>query len=305
MSGIRLMGDRVSKKSSKNAYCASLPQVLLLMFLFGTYGCVNNSAFIALEDIPSRPPTQTSTASQPSRTAPPATPARPTATTSQAAVPQESRPATYRVQAGDTLYSISFRYNLDFRRVAAANNIPPPYTIVPGQVIRLTESAAATPATPPSSSAAAPAPSTSGSGASSQSSASTSPPPAAASMPVTNWRWPVEGNIVRTFSAAPSGSKGIDISAPMGESVVAAADGRVVYAGDGLRGYGNLIILEHAGRVLSAYAFASVIKVTEQQEVKQGDVIAEVGARGEEPLLHFEIRQDGRPVDPLNYLPRR
>ncbi|WLD59229.1 peptidoglycan DD-metalloendopeptidase family protein [Salinispirillum sp. LH 10-3-1] len=124
-------------------------------------------------------------------------------------------------------------------------------------------------------------------------------------MPVTNWRWPVEGNIVRTFSSAPSGSKGIDISAPMGESVVAAADGRVVYAGDGLRGYGNLIILEHAGRVLSAYAFASVIKVSEQQQVKQGDVIAEVGARGDEPLLHFEIRQDGRPVDPLSYLPRR
>ncbi|MFY0664193.1 MAG: peptidoglycan DD-metalloendopeptidase family protein [Natronospirillum sp.] len=301
MTYFRPTHDKVSKKSSNNVFGRMLIRTLALIFLLSAYGCVNNAGFIALEDLPSRPASQTASGAQPSRAAPSANASRPATTPNRSAITAETRPSTYRVQAGDTLYSISFRYNLDFRRVAAANNISAPYTIVPGQVIRLTESGVPATATAPSVST--PAPSTGAPPR--QTSASPTPSTPAASMPVTNWRWPVEGNIVRTFSSSPSGSKGIDISAPIGESVVAAADGRVVYAGDGLRGYGNLIILEHAGRVLSAYAFASAIKVSEQQQVKQGDVIAEVGARGDEPLLHFEIRQDGRPVDPLSYLPRR
>ncbi|MEX1056105.1 MAG: peptidoglycan DD-metalloendopeptidase family protein [Natronospirillum sp.] len=115
----------------------------------------------------------------------------------------------------------------------------------------------------------------------------------------------MDGNILRAFSGGTSGSKGIDIGASIGNSVKAVADGKVVYAGDGLRGYGNLIILEHAGRMLSAYAFTSVINVDEQQSVKQGDVIAEVGSRGTTPLLHFEIREEGKPVDPVLFLPQR
>lgn len=298
MTYFRPKHDKVSKKSSNNAFGQMLIRTFATIFLLSAYGCVNNAGFIALEDLPSRPAGQTANGSQPSRVTPSTSASRPATTPNRSATATETRPSTYRVQAGDTLYSISFRYNLDFRRVAAANNISAPYTIVPGQVIRLTESGVPATATAPAATPSTGAPPR-------QTSASPTPSTPAASMPVTNWRWPVEGNIVRTFSSSPSGSKGIDISAPIGESVVAAADGRVVYAGDGLRGYGNLIILEHAGRVLSAYAFASVINVSEQQQVKQGDVIAEVGARGEEPLLHFEIRQDGRPVDPLSYLPRR
>ncbi|WP_235263480.1 peptidoglycan DD-metalloendopeptidase family protein [Nitrincola sp. A-D6] len=119
------------------------------------------------------------------------------------------------------------------------------------------------------------------------------------------WRWPVDGQIIRRFSAIEGGSKGIDIAGKSGDPVVAAADGRVVYAGSGLLGYGNLVIINHNRQFLSAYAHNSRILVSENDMVKSGTKIAEMGQTGTDRVqLHFEIRRDGKPVDPLTYLPK-
>ncbi len=276
-------------------------------------GCVNNPNFIALEDLPVREPAR-SDADRSDRDsgrqsdAERSQPQRPATEPDRAppASDPENLPDIYTVERGDTLYSIAFRYSRDFRELARANGIDPPYLIVPGQQIdtRATvadNSTTAAGQTPPARqetspgatpSASAPTAATSGSGRQEES----APAPGA-------WIWPVRGDILRSFSQGPSGSKGIDIGASAGTAIQASADGTVVYAGDGLRGYGNLIILEHSGRMLSAYAFTDQIAVSEQDRVNQGDVIARVGTRGETALLHFEIRSEGKPVNPLSYLP--
>ena len=120
------------------------------------------------------------------------------------------------------------------------------------------------------------------------------------------WQWPTSGNIIQGFSDTDGGNKGIDISGSRGQSVKAAASGRVVYAGNALRGYGNLIIIKHNDDFLSAYAHNDKILVTDQQEVKAGQEIAKMGSSGTNTVkLHFEIRYKGKSVDPIRYLPRR
>ena len=120
------------------------------------------------------------------------------------------------------------------------------------------------------------------------------------------WQWPTSGNIIQGFSDTDGGNKGIDISGSRGQSVKAAASGRVVYAGNALRGYGNLIIIKHNDDFLSAYAHNDKILVTDQQEVKAGQEIAKMGSSGTNNVkLHFEIRYKGKSVDPVRYLPRR
>jgi lipoprotein NlpD len=202
----------------------------------------------------------------------------------------------YVVRTGDTLYSISWRHGLDYRAVARWNRIGPPYTIHPGQRLRL---AAPPQATPPAGSAAAkpavvrpertrPTPS-----------ASQSAAPAAL-----GWRWPVEGRLSRRFAEDAQGKQGIALSGSLGQSVTAAAGGRVVYAGNGLRGYGNLVIVKHNGRYLTAYGYNREILVQEGDVVTAGQRIATMGmGPGQQPALHFELRRDGKPVDPLPYLP--
>ncbi|WP_118817375.1 murein hydrolase activator NlpD [Haemophilus haemolyticus] len=120
------------------------------------------------------------------------------------------------------------------------------------------------------------------------------------------WQWPTSGNIIQGFSNTDGGNKGIDISGSRGQAVKAAASGRVVYAGNALRGYGNLIIIKHNDDFLSAYAHNDKILVTDQQEVKAGQEIAKMGSSGTNTVkLHFEIRYKGKSVDPARYLPRR
>ena len=120
------------------------------------------------------------------------------------------------------------------------------------------------------------------------------------------WQWPTSGNIIQGFSNTDGGNKGIDISGSRGQAVKAAASGRVVYAGNALRGYGNLIIIKHNDDFLSAYAHNDKILVTDQQEVKAGQEIAKMGSSGTNTVkLHFEIRYKGKSVDPVRYLPRR
>ena len=126
------------------------------------------------------------------------------------------------------------------------------------------------------------------------------------SSPISTWRWPTDGKVIENFSGAEGGNKGIDIAGSKGQAIVATADGRVVYAGNALRGYGNLIIIKHNDDYLSAYAHNDTMLVREQQEVKAGQKIATMGSTGTSSTrLHFEIRYKGKSVNPLQYLPQR
>ncbi|WP_426447669.1 murein hydrolase activator NlpD [Siccibacter colletis] len=127
-----------------------------------------------------------------------------------------------------------------------------------------------------------------------------------ASAPVSSWRWPTEGKVIENFSSSEGGNRGIDIAGSKGQSITATADGRVVYAGNALRGYGNLIIIKHNDDYLSAYAHNDTMLVREQQEVKAGQKIATMGSTGTSSTrLHFEIRYKGKSVNPLQFLPQR
>ncbi|MCH8543611.1 MAG: peptidoglycan DD-metalloendopeptidase family protein [Alcanivorax sp.] len=233
-----------------------------------------------------------------------------------------SRPAqvtrgTHTVVRGDTLFSIAWRYGWDYRELAAANNIAAPFTIRPGQEIRLDRRTTATapqpsaPArqTPPStpstpSSTPSPAPSTSTPAAPPRQTPSA--PSSVAGTGDVNWRWPASGELLSRFAAQQAGQSGIRIAGSSGDPVVAAASGVVVYRGNGLTGYGNLLIVKHNDRWLSAYAHNDDMLVREGDKVDAGQRIATMGATGTfRTQLHFEIRRDGAPVDPLGLLPRR
>lgn len=230
-------------------------------------------------------------------------------------------PGTYRVVRGDTLYSISWRYGLDYRQVAIWNGIDQRYQILAGQTLRLTPPgttstssvAMTSQATQQSTSSGTSQPtSQSNSQTNTQTSTqvrTTAPataPQSVAQVGNLTWRWPAQGPIIGRFSAQAGGNKGIDIAGKEGDPIYAAAPGRVVYAGSGLLGYGNLVIINHNQQFLSAYAHNSRILVSENDMVKSGDKIAEMGQTGADRVqLHFEIRRDGKPVDPMLYLPKR
>ncbi|MEL1265207.1 peptidoglycan DD-metalloendopeptidase family protein [Pseudoxanthomonas putridarboris] len=222
-----------------------------------------------------------------------------------------SRPAsqpkygqTVRVQRGDTLYGIAFRNGVDFRDMARWNGIGSPYTIYPGQVLRLYPSDGRAPAT----AGTAKPPATTTTPRPAQPPATTAPPPAAPTPASSgfSWRWPAEGHVIGRFSSGDATKQGIDIAGSSGQAVRAAADGVVVYSGAGLVGYGELIIVKHSEAWLSAYGHNRKRLVNEGQNVKAGQQIAEMGNTGAaREMLHFEIRYNGKPVDPLIYLPKR
>ena len=227
----------------------------------------------------------------------------------------------YTVLRGDTLYSISFRYGLDFRRLASANNIAAPYTIYPGQTLKLAEApvrvartdtksrSSSAPSSPASStrSSSAPPPTTTPGKTTVKKAPAPKPPSTGTSSTAPKadgWRWPVAGRVSRRFDSALH--KGIDISGDRGTGVVATAAGKVVYAGTGIAGYGLMLILRHDDVYLSAYGHNDELLVTEGDEVRAGQAIARRGSSGTDAVkLHFEIRRNGRPVDPLTLLPAR
>lgn len=190
----------------------------------------------------------------------------------------QTAPSYYIVQKGDTLYSIAWAFEKDYRDLARMNNIATPYTLHPGQKLSMT--AIATPKITP------------------KPKAQPKKPP----KKVPHWLWPAKGKVSQGFSLK-SGNKGIDISGQFAEPVIASAAGIVVYSGSSLRGYGNLIIIKHNADFLSAYAHNERILVTEGQTVTAGQKIATMGrTNGGQVVLHFEIRHDGKPVNPLRYL---
>lgn len=245
---------------------------------------------------------------------------------------------TYVVKPGDSLHSIAFAAGTDWQTLATLNRIRAPYTIYPGQSLKLSAStvpvtlgmdpdvpaavavrtqaapdaarpvvSGGTATPPPAPPAAVPV--------QSAPAAQPAPPVAAAAAPRPlpppparpgQWQWPSTGKLVLGYSSAAQPHKGIDIAGNTGDPVVAAKSGTVVYAGNGVRGYGNLLIVKHDAQFLSAYAHNSKLLVKEGDVVKGGQQIAEMGDSGtDRTKLHFEVRRQGNPVDPLQVLPRR
>lgn len=216
----------------------------------------------------------------------------------------------YRVRPGDTLIAIAFRLGIDYRDLIRINNLKDQNLIYSGQVLKTKGSPSRTSAARSSTSTSRTQKTTATQPQSSTPAASTNPrtiqtPPNVASSSI-KWSWPHAGKILARFSTREGGNKGVDLSGRIGDPIKAAAAGQVVYAGSGLLGYGNLVIISHNRDFLSAYAHNSRILVKENQKVKVGQVVAELGNTGASvPMLHFEIRRDGQPVDPLGYLPKR
>lgn len=242
---------------------------------------------------------------------------------------REAKDGTYIVQRGDTLYSIALAFGQDFRDIARWNALDDPSKLAVGKALRVMPPegdaaapavAAAVPVAPTAAVEARPlgaapavvAPTPLPPAAS----AAPSVPPAAKAAETTKpaavaaidtgfaWQWPAAGSVIATFDEARN--KGIGIAGTEGDPVLAASDGQVVYSGSGLRGYGNLVIIKHTDDFISAYAHNRQILVKQGQTVKRGQRIAELGKTDSSvPKLHFEIRQRGKPVDPLKYLPSR
>ena len=239
----------------------------LLALILTLTGCNSDTAYAPVENIALRPSLSTSGAGQ------------------------------YVVQKGDTLYSIAWAYDLDYRTLAQANHLSRPYSIYPGQQLTMTTVQRQDVV---KSIAAAPAPSSS---VVSSVESQAEDKPVAYKTSRGFWKWPAQGKVSKRFSKARGGNKGIDIIGVYGESVKAASSGVVVYSGAGIRGYGNLIIVKHNNRYLSAYAFNKANLVTIGKTVTAGQVIASMGRdNAGHTMLHFEIRRDGNPVDPLRFL---
>ena len=204
----------------------------------------------------------------------------------------------HRVQKGDTLYSIAWRYGKDYKSLAKANKIAYPYTIYLGQKLVIRGRSAQSASKPVARKKTSKSKSTAKSSAAKSSSKATTS--------TINWSWPLNGKVIKEFSLDGKVNKGIDIAGSEGNRVNAAADGVVVYAGGNLRGYGKLVIVKHDDRFLSAYGNNRSIRVKEGQKVKQGQALAQVGISASDvEMLHFEIRRDGKPENPISYLPRK
>ena len=258
------------------------------------------------------------------------TPAKGSGVVTQTPAPTAETPRaidgeTYVVKRGDTLYQIALDQGQDWRDIAQWSNLEDANQIRVGQVLRVrkpgsagnglpSDSVAQTapvqgppPAavrplgTPPPAAPATPAPAPAPTPAPSASASAVKPDAPGERV---DWAWPAGGKVIENFHETRN--KGLDIAGSVGDPVLAAADGKVVYSGSGLRGYGNLIILKHNNTYLSAYAHNKTMLVKEGQAVRRGQKIAELGQTdAESPRVHFEIRRQGKPVDPTGYLPSR
>lgn len=212
--------------------------------------------------------------------------------------PAASMPAvgTYRVQPGDTLYKIARQHGMEVERLMQLNNISDPTQLAIGQALRLD---GGTPM--PAGGGAQTSPVTVAGSAPAKAESST--PVRASDASLISWGWPASGKLIQQFNA---NTKGIDFEGALGDPVLAAAEGKVMYAGNGVRGLGNLILLGHSNGFITAYAHNDSLLVKTGESVKKGAKIATIGQSDTtSPRLHFEIRRKGTPVNPLSYLPAR
>ena len=207
--------------------------------------------------------------------------------------PANTSVRTHTVRKGDTLYSIAWQYGYDVRTIAAWNGMRKPYTIYPGQHLTVR---------PYKSKSSNEKHVTKKSGASKPEQRVES---RHSNTKKISWKWPTQGKVISRFASGDPGRQGIDITGRKGQPVKAAAKGRVVYSGSGLRGYGKLVIIKHDETYFSAYAHNNKVHVKEDDIVKSGQRIADMGNSGaERVMLHFEIRRNGKPSNPLKYLPK-
>jgi len=219
--------------------------------------------------------------------------------------PPSNKVRLHVVSAGETLFSIAWRYGLDYKDLAKHNGLALRDTIYPAQRLRLdvdlaVNKVAKSPkrnATHSTIKTARPL---------IKATPTLSPAPRVKTRGPLSWQWPVKGALLTRFSSSNSLNKGIDIAGKLAQPVNSAGSGTVVYAGSGLRGYGKLLIIKHNDNYLSAYAHNSKLLVKEGEVVKVGQAIAKMGSSGTSRVkLHFEIRREGKPVDPLQYLPKQ
>jgi len=236
------------------------------------------------------------------------------AASAPASAPVDTRPATYTVKPGDTLMRIALETGQAWRDIARWNGMDNPNVIEVGQVLRVLppigETAVATkPVTAPKIEtkpldANGKPPATAASGAAASASGVAPAVPSRDNDDDVQWAWPAAGPVATPFDEARN--KGLAITGKPGDPVYSAADGRVVYAGSGLRGYGNLVIVKHNATYLTAYAHNQTLLVKEDQVVRKGQKIAEMGSSDADRVqLHFEVRRQGKPVDPAKLLPAR
>lgn len=234
----------------------------------------------------------------------------------------------YFVRPGDTLYAIAFKFGLDPHKVSKWNEINTPYVIYPGQKLRLSAPSFSSGSRGNSagvkiSTAKSPGQATTKAASSPTKSVATKPGPVAKAKSITkpaaaskttisktgdpkSWKWPTQGGVLRTYVAGDPARNGLDIAGKEGQAITASASGQVVYSGSGLIGYGELIIIKHSEKMLSAYAHNKVRLAKEGEQVTGGQKIAQMGRNtANEQLLHFEIRAHGKPVNPLIYLPKK
>jgi lipoprotein NlpD len=239
-----------------------------------------------------------------------------------AGVDNTGKPGFYSVKSGDTLIRIGMDNGQSWRDIARWNNIENPNLIETGQVLRVAppeETGVVVRPVASTNVVTSPAPANAASAQAPAANAAVKPPVSAASAPnasssannvatadaaeeAVSFQWPTRGNVLAGFDEVKN--KGVDIAGKAGDPVLAAADGKVVYAGSGLRGYGNLVIIKHNNTYLTAYAHNQSLLVKEDQAIKRGQKIAEMGnSDADQVKLHFEIRRQGKPVDPAKYLP--
>lgn len=195
---------------------------------------------------------------------------------------------THQVTIGETLYSIAWQYGLDYRVLAKRNNLTPPYALPIGKYLILGKNPTDTAISPQKPHKFIKKGNLLVDGE---------------SKVTDNWQWPAQGVVIQDYQSEGMGNKGLDIQGIKGSLIKATASGTVVYSGDGIRGYGNLIIIKHSSLYLSAYGHNESLKVHEGQYVKRGETIGTMGCNNRgKPILHFEIRRAGKPVNPHNYL---
>jgi lipoprotein NlpD len=284
--------------------------IVLLAAVISAAGCTSTRHRAPVEEraTASRP---MAAASAPATVPAAAADPRVTPTTTTAPDAGTPRPGTYVVKPGDTLIRIGLETGQNWRDIARWSNLENPNVIEVGQALRVLPpgvepgAAVAQPVTPAAKAEVRPLTP----GASTPAASAAASAPAVAVAPKDpdedlNWLWPAAGPVLTGFDDAKS--KGVAIGGKIGDPVLAAADGRVVYAGSGLRGYGNLVIVKHNNTFLTAYAHNQALLVKEDQVVRRGQKIAEMGSSDAERVqLHFEIRRQGKPVDPGRYLPAR
>lgn len=244
---------------------------------------------------------------------------QPTQTSQGVTSPSKSSVRSHVVSKGENLIRIAWQYGLDYRDIARWNKLSSPDLILVGQRLRLTA-----PSGTEQIAAVQPSPKRPIKKPNSKPTPSAKPTPKPASKPLATakptptvasparppvkvkpngaWQWPTRGKIVSHFAPQVLGRNGIQISGVSGQAVTAASPGEIVYSGTGIPNYGRLIIVKHSDKLLSAYGFLGKIYVKEGDNVGKGQAIAEVGGDGKRQVLHFEIRENGKPVDPLRYL---